>query len=410
MATRPTLSVLSVTLLFLAGARALFAQSGSCSQPQVAARARQVDSARNALLELPIGNGLETEVSPRAQEAIAVMKNCLAAFIGAYMSCAPLEPDVANVQADLSALGHAYRMREGFISNSELPRDFGKYGFELWFDAKPVPESRLFAITATFDIECASDTMLLVYAPKGGSWEQVLRWESKPYKQVSGAFWAFDYGILPPDESGHWYAVAAHISPWCSSTWSSIHYFVLRPGAIGQQPLVLFSGSDSIWWGNEDFGTLVVNKADFDLRFHAESIDADIHNRVWIRHFAVSGDVVKRVAPVAMSARDFVDEWIVSPWSEASAWSATGAATLLKEYHDSLSRLQHSAEGSFKFESIRGCSDAPNHRQVELSGGGSQYTHFFFHVMGASNYVMSGIAEKPDTHCDGPNELERSSE
>ena len=410
MTTRPTLNVLSVTLLFLAGARALFAQPNPCSQSQVTASARQVDSARNALLELPIGDGLETDVSPRAQEAVAAMKNRLAAFIDVYMKCAPPEPDAAKVQADLSALGHAYRMREGLISNSELPKDFGKYGFELWFDAKFVPKNRLFAITATFDIECGSDAMLLIYAPKGGSWEQALRWESKPYKDVSGAFWAFEYGISPPDDSGNWYAVTAHISPWCSSTWSSIHYSVLRPGALSQQPTVLFFGSDSIWWGNEDYGKLIVNKADFDLRFHAESIDPGVHNRVWIRHFTVRGNVVRRIRPVATSARDFVDEWIVSPWSEASAWSAKSSASLLKESHDRLSRLQHSTGGFFNFDSVRLCADEPNHRQIGLSYENSEHQDFFFHVIGASNYVLSRIAEKPDPHCNGPNELEQSDE
>jgi len=410
MTTKHNLRALAGAGLLLAGAWPLFAQPGSCSEPQVAASARQVGSARNALLELPIGDGLETDVSPRAQEAIAAMKNHLAAFIDAYMTCATTEPDAAKVKADLSVLGHAYRMPEGFISNSQLPQDFGKYGFELWFDAKPVPRNRLFAITATFDIECGSDTMLLIYAPKGGPWEQVLRWESKPYKEVSGAFWALNYGISPTDKSGNWYAVTAYINPWCSSTWSSIHYSVLRPGALSQQPATLFSGSDSIWWGGEDFSKLVVGKADFDLRFHAESIDPGIHNRAWVRHFAVRGDVVRRVRPVATSAGDFVDEWVVSPWGEASSWSAAGSATLLKGSHDRLASLQHSVKGFFNFESIRECSDELAHRQVELSYEGSERPHFFFRVIGASNYVLSRIAEKPDPRCKGPNELEQSGE
>ena len=410
MTSRSILRALAGVVLLVSGAWPVLAQSNACSEPQVSATAGQVDSARNALLELPIGNGLQTDVSPRAQTAIAVMKDRLAVFIDTYMKCASPEPDAAKVQADLSALGHAYRMRQGIISKAEEPKDLGKYGFELWFEAKSVPKDRLFAVTATFAIECGSDTMLLIYAPKNSSWEQVLRWESKPYKQVSGAFSAFNYGISPRDGSGNWYAVAAHLSPWCSSTWSTIYYSVLRPSPISNQPTVLFSGSDGIWWGNEDFGKLAVSQADFDLRFHAESIDPDVHDRTWIRHFAVSGNAVRRVEPVAETARDFADEWIVSPWNEASAWSATDSATRLEESHERLSGLQSAANGIFTFESIRACSDEPNHRQVELSYENSEHYDFFFQVKGGANFVLSDVDEKPDSYCDGPNELGDSGE
>ena len=411
MTSKSNLGMLARAVLLLAGAWPLAAQQSSCPQPQIAASANQVESARNALLELPIGNGAETDVSPRGQEAIATMKDRLADFIDAYMRCAPPRPDAAKVKADLSALAHAYQLPQGVTRNSDLPEDFGKYGFELWFDAKAVPEDRLLSVTATFYIECGGDTVLLIYAPKGGSWEQVLRWQGRPYMEVSGAFWAFDYGISPPDESGDWYAVTKSISPWCSSTWSSIHYAVLRPGAVPPKPAVLLAASDSIWWGNDDTGKLVVNRADFDLRFHAESIDPAVHNRTWIRHFAVSGNVVRRVRPVAMSVGDFVDEWIVSPWSEASAWSAAGSAGLLKESHERLAALQHSTTGDFfSFDAIRQCSDSPNHWQVELSYGNPEQQEFFFHVIGRPDYVLSRIADKADPHCNGPNELYQSGE
>ena len=79
--------------------------------------------------------------------------------------------------------------------------------------------------------------------------------------------------------------------------------------------------SDSIWWGNDDTGSLMVGRKNFDLRFHSNSIDSGVHNRVWNRRFAVTGEIVKCVQPVAIFPRDFVDEWIISSWQDASAWS-----------------------------------------------------------------------------------------
>jgi hypothetical protein len=96
-------------------------------------------------------------------------------------------------------------------------------------------------------------------------------------------------------------------------------------------PTVLLQRHDGIWFGNDDYGSLTVNAKDFDVRFHSASIDGGLHNRVWIRHFAISGDTITRVQPVAASPRDFVDEWIVSPWESASGWTSKTASERLRK-------------------------------------------------------------------------------
>jgi len=387
-------------------AQTILPAASACSQEEVTATAAQVGAARKALLGLPVGD-FQTDVSLAARHTIQSMQSAIGKFVGAYMACVAAQPDPARIQKELSDQSHALRLPAGNMSNDQIPPDLGKYGFELWFDVKSTPEQRLIAVKAGFDIACGSDTMLTVFAPEGDSWKEVLRWQSQPYKTVAGAFEAFDYGISPPDESGNWYAVAHSIMPWCSSTWSSIRYAVLRSSADPLKPKVLMSRSDSMWWGSEDFGKLVVSRDSFDLRFHSNSIDGGVHNRVWIRHYAVHGDAVRRAQPVAVSPRDFVDEWIVSPWRDASAWSSRQSPEQLSQMHATLHKLNH--HFGFDFKSAQKCSGTPPTVQVEITqikDRGEDGDTFYFKVVGNGTFQMKSVSTSPDSKCGGADILD----
>lgn len=384
-----------------AAAQTIMSGTNACSPEEVTVAAAQVDATRKQLLRLPVGD-FQTDVSRAARQEIQSMRSSLGRFVGAYMNCVATPIDPARIQKELSERVHAFQLPAGPLSNDQLPPDFGKYGFELWFEVKSPPEEQLIAVKAGFSIACGSDSMLMVFAPAERSWREVVRWQSQPYKTVAGAFEAFDFGISPPDGSGHWYVVAHSIMPWCSSTWSSIRYAVLRPSSDPLKPKVLMSRSESMWWGNEDFGKVVVSRDSFDLRFHSNSIDGGVHNRVWIRHYAVSGDVVRRTQPVAVSPRDFVDEWIVSPWREASAWSSPQSLQQLRQMHGTLHKLED--HFGFNFDSVQKCSGTPSTVQVSVSDKNDD--SFYFKIAGNSLFQMESISASPDSTCRGENILD----
>jgi hypothetical protein len=341
------------------------------------------------------------------------MKESLGNFVNAYMHCASPDADTEHVKRELSESAHAFRLPNEQMSNEKLPPDFGKYGFELWFDVESAQENRLLSITAAFDIECGSDTVLFIFSREGGAWHEVLRWQSKPYASIKDAFWSFDSRISPADNLGRWYVVTKHIAPWCSSTWSGIGYEALRPQNGTINPKVLLSAQDFMWWGNDDMGSLTVGPQDFDVRFHSASIDGGVHNRVWIRHFTISGDTVTRVQPVAVSPRDFVDEWLISPWISASAWSSKAASEQLRKEHNGLSRTDNSADRLLSFGTIYRCSDAQDHFQVELvEETGPKFDidqSFYFQVVGKNAFTMTGISRIPDPKCAGRDLLDEMS-
>jgi len=404
--TRGTLRKLGflIASLLAVGASAT-AGSTPCSQEEIERTAQALQEARRTLLQLPVGDGLVPDVPKPARHSISGMKAALGRFIVAYMACVPVasEPDPAKMEAELSRMGHAFSLEGGRIyKNEELPPDFGKYGFELWFRVKAAGGGKpRVGIVSSFSIECGSDAVLMVFSAEGDAWREVLHWESRPYRTVAGAFWSFAYSMSPPDSSGEWYVVTKNVLPWCSSTWSAIQFTVLRPVGGTPSPQVLLSGREDMWWGNEDMGTVEANAEDFEVRYHSSSIDSGVHNRVYMLHYGIRGDRIARIPPIAASPRDFVDEWIRLPWPQAEQWSDPADKSALNAFHRRLHRK--SVAFDFGFESVHLCSDALSVYEVAVSRDDAE---FYFLVQASGTFTMKEVSNARHPGCGGKNLLD----
>jgi len=365
------------------GARADCAALGD-AVPKVAA-------ARAALLALPTPEDLDTDIAAATQRGIAYLKDTLGELVAARMQCAAADEKPETIAADLMAalrpLGAGCDAQCAINPYHDLP----EFGVERTDDAR-----HLLAIVARQRIQCGHDTLLWVYEADAGGWRERLRWQAPPYDKVSGALEAFDYRISPPDASGAWYVLVKDIMPWCSSTWSTIRYAALRPGATPSTPRIVFHAHDSMWWGNDDIGTLAAAAGDFEVRFHAASIEPAVHNRVYIRHFAIDGGQVRRVPPVALTPRDFVDEWIVSKWTDAAQWSAPEQRAPLAAWHV---RLHGNGAPYYEFFAARKCA-ATQHVEVELLAPEDQRS-YFLQVDTSADLRMLRVANTADPHCAG---------
>jgi hypothetical protein len=363
----------------------LAARAQSCSSSETRQTASAMDAARADLHALPLGDGMVTEETPRAQAAIAAMKARIGTFLSAYMRCALEGVAAESAEAGLSRLGHAGG------PEPERP-DADYYGLQLGFAVRRAAPD-LAAVTANFNIECGSDTVLAIFAWRDGAWREVLRDQAAPYKTVAGAFDSFGYAISPPDAAGHWFVVATSVAPWCSSNWSEIRYAVLRPSPDTIVPRTIFSAQDSIFREDQD-GKLSVGVGNFDLRFPAESVDNAVFTRERVRHFSVVGDAVRRIAPLADRPNDFAEEWITAPWAEAQHWTARGAD--LENLHARLTRNKVNLE----YMSIRKCGALT---QIEFQPYDSDTQRYFLLVSGERDFVLENAATAADPRCHGKN-------
>jgi hypothetical protein len=362
---------------------------------RIAPAAAAVEQSRRLLLAVHVSEDDATRVPAAAQRGLVAYKDQIGGLVDAYMACAPADVSPTRIARDLSRFVHA---SDKPISNSQV---VNVYGDQLGFAAKYHGQD-LIGIVATFDVACGDDAMLLIYRRDGDGWRESLRWQSNGYDTVAGGLWSFDYAISPPDSAGHWFVAVKSVAPWCNSTWSEIRYALLRPGETASAPKTIGKGSDSIWWGTEDMGTLSVTKDSADFRFHAESIDDGVHDRVWIRHFRVAGDSVARIQPVAVSPRDFVDEWIVAPWAQAKDWSRKDRMTLLHAAHE-IAQGEKKDEG-FEFSAAQKCSDAPDHYQITLAPM-DESKPSYFQLRGTGAFTMLSVDRAPAKACAGRNIL-----
>ena len=418
--------------------------NAACSQTEVTRTSTALETARQTLLALPIGDGTDTNVPRSAQTAITAMKDALDHFVVAYMQCFPSgKPDPAKLQTEISAKAHATTApstnpapdkpapdKPAPDKPADAPANpnntadappapnpaaaaaapnanVGKYGRDLAFEIKTSGDARrLIGIQAKFSIECGADSEFWIFAPEGRSWREVIRWQGVPYNTLAGAYDAFDYAISPPDDTGNWFVITKNVMPWCSSTWSEIRYALLRPNDASPHPKALLARKDSIFWGGDDLGSVHAEKDSFEVRFHSNSIDTSIHNRLYIMHYQIDNDALSRTQPVAANPRDFVDEWLRVPWLEAQQWSDKTVITSLHNAHSDVERLEK--DGGLTFESVYRCGAAQEDYEVTLAAGTAK--KFYFRVVNspdiAGGFILHATSNSQTPACKGDNLLD----
>jgi hypothetical protein len=370
------------------------AQADTCSQRDITRTATMVLDTNRTLSALPVPEDKQTEVSPAGRKAISTMKDRLNDYTFATMRCAPKKIGAKDLQKTLAGFAGVKLPQSGPARKPAANE--ATYGGEQAFDVRMLSPDTL-GVSVRFGIACGEDTMLMIFERRNNAWVETLRTQSTPYNKISGGWWAFDYGAAR-DKDRHWFIVTKNVAPWCSSTWSEIRYSALRPGADATHPRTLLSKSDSIWW-SDDMGILKVDAKGFDLRWRAESMDGDVHNREWIARYDIEDDRVVRAAPIAEGPRDFADEWVRLDWKEAKDWTAV-ASYGLRPLHDQL-RKQH----YFTYQSARRCSDG-DHTQIEVEPVEGDKRHVFFQVFGTKVLQMGDVGFKPESVCKGPNQFD----
>ncbi len=331
---------------------------------------------------------------------IARFKEALAEAIDGYMECAPERINALHLQQDLvSALGLKQRMP----INSDNPERVDQiFGGDFTLSVKRIPiGSGVLAIEARFDITCGFDTVLLTYERDRSIWKCVIRWQSGDYDDPSGAFGDFfSYAALRPAEMTNWVLAIAHGRPWCSSNLSAFDVDFIASARRENQQAVLFHHEYAYrrWSGPK----VSANANSIEFRFETESLDPSILVRPGIVKLKLTEAAVVRAQPIALNARDFVDEWLSSDWNDALQWSDPQHANILRTLHTAViaQRTQREPVMSFQYGSARACGEDHKHFQIELDRDPGEPIYFQIAEI-ASGYEMVSASGSPDRNCRG---------
>ena len=373
---------LAVAMFLSAQAQA----TAGCSRAALADAASGVRQARTALIAVPVGE-MDTDVPPGASAALEHLKDRLQAYVRISMACMPSSASVKSIAARLKAQGDA----------GKRGPDTDGHGRDLDYSVDPLPNHPgWITIVPSFDIQCGSDAIALFYRRDSARWREAMVLRAAPYKEVSGGWEGVDITASPAGADGRWYVALARRTPWCTSTWSAYHLMLARPTANPFRPDIFLKRDLSY---NRGYNTAIAATPRwFEVRLVDWSHDIDILVRTSIHRWAIDGDRTRRIPPVAPTAQDFVDEWLETPWREASAWSATS----LKALHNQLGF----ADGNQKdvgtsFDQIRAC---PRNRiEVALQPEAGPDYYLMVEQKGVA-FRLTGVSRRHDARCTGPDQ------
>jgi hypothetical protein len=383
-----------------------------CTQADLHAAAQRVKAIQTQLLAYKLKEDMDESVPPPLQANISAFKDALASLADAALQCTPASANPKLIESTLAKLLDANQPVKQEVYDLKKPPQLDQiYGGRITVKVTAPPKSpNLLLVEFRFDIECSFDSLLLVYETREGHRRQSLRWQSGNYDDVSGAFGDFfQYQVLPQGNSTDWLLVVGHGNPWCSSNMSGYHIDVLRPDG-NVRPHALFHKDITY---NRSYDPSMRCTADgFELRLEVYTPDTNIIFRPGVYRFHVTPTEFVRVQPIALNGRDFVDEWLKSPWSDAQAWIAPSASAVLKPIHEKINTLEDpntKDPPSFTYGPVRTCTDSKAHFQVGLDEEWfeNQQTRpdkptYFEIQTGINSFTMLSASAQPDPHCTGP--------
>jgi hypothetical protein len=157
---------------------------------------------------------------------------------------------------------------------------------------------------------------------------------------------------------------ATGATPSCDRTFTPVHARVWTMKRLVGSSLIAESREERAYIGRRDPAISARFEEDTLLmEMDVASIDPKRRSRVAVQRLLFSKAGVSRAVPLALTPRDFVEEWVRAPWATASLWTQAGARAALEKIHADANGA--TVKASFSGPTER-CEKDPNVMQVGL--------------------------------------------
>jgi hypothetical protein len=277
-------------------------------------------------------------------------------------------------------------------ANNDDAMDFlGAMGVSF---SRPVGAPAWVQLTTYLGVSCGSDHSVYLYEWRNSRWNRRFTIEADDSRLENyGPRNSVDVRLSAPDARGSRIVMTISEPPFCMSVWHDIDIRLYRIDTtqhmLVEEDALANYGEDSTWHARLEPDRALV-----------EFVGGSIDSAVWIRrrvfHYAIHQDLVRRIEPVALSAQDFVEEWLTRPWADAGAWSEPVTAAWHAKLH------KDSVFGDFNV--VQRCAES-GEWQVGIDFHDTSAAFFSVSETAQYRFRMKGVSERPQAGCSGGNDV-----
>jgi hypothetical protein len=259
--------------------------------------------------------------------------------------------------------------------------------------SRPEGEPTWLAMSTLVGIPCGFDRSSYLYEWRDDRWNRRFSLEANDYRRDQyGPEESVELRVSPPNANNTRLVLVTGFPPACISVWHTLYIRLFRVDTLQTK---LLEETPTANLGEEPAYSVRLEPSGVLVEFSGFSVDTDILVRTHILHYKLAGNEVRRIEPIALSAQDFVDEWLTSFWTDISEWSDPK----LSEWHKKL----HGYKGIREYAAVRRCGQT-NQWQVALDL--DERTSYFSVIdTGEFRFRMVDISESPRMDCSGHNEM-----
>jgi hypothetical protein len=259
--------------------------------------------------------------------------------------------------------------------------------------SRPRGEATWLQMNTDVGIPCGADRSVYLYEWNNDRWKRRFALEASDYRRSRyGPENFVDLQVSASDASGARLVLTAGSPPACMSVWHTLYIRLFRIDKaqtllLEETPLANQGGDPSYAARLEPTGALI--------EFFGSSIDSLMLIRKHVLHYQLNHGAVERTEPIALTVRDFVEEWLTRPWTEIANWSDPRLA----EWHAKL----HKDNVFGEFDTAKRCA-RPGEWQISIDFD-DRATYFSLLEQPVYHYTMLNISYDPRPDCLGRDEL-----
>jgi len=280
-----------------------------------------------------------------ASSRLTTIKHALRDWVESQLSQLPSDPNGEDgAEAALAIRLNNELRQEHLLRGTDTAGgddSWSRTGFLGEVQLKYRNRQSFLVLQTAIEVNCGFDESAYLYRQQNGRWDRVWETEQNIYAKQEYNVQLIRAVLVSPNlnETSPYFVMTLGTEPWCSSNWHDVYVRLWSVSPPGGEPKLLLDKSEWAFLGGHDVPVLgSVGRNDALIEYTVGSIDPGVSSRETVSHYSLTQDKAKRIDPVALGPRDFVEEWLAEPWEQSQLWSRPSSRAVLKRVHQNTGR------------------------------------------------------------------------